>query len=107
MADLRLDHLNIPARDPLALARWYGETFGLAVEKHVARGPGMILVFAAGEPIGRSVADVHMGFRVPSRATLDQWATRLDAKPVVGPEFTSFRIADPEGNGVEVYTPNA
>ena len=107
MTDLRLDHLNIPARDPLALAQWYGETFGLAVEKHVARGPGMILVFVPGEPIGRAVSEVHMGFRVPSLAALDQWAARFAATPVAGPEFTSFRLPDPEGNGVEIYTPNA
>lgn len=107
MTDLRLDHLNIPARDPLALAQWYGRTFGLAVEKHVARGPGMIIAFVPGEPVGRSVADVHMGFRVPSIDALEQWAARFDARPVVGPEFTSFRVADPEGNGIELYTPNA
>jgi hypothetical protein len=27
MSNLQLDHLNIPARDPEGLARWYAETF--------------------------------------------------------------------------------
>jgi catechol-2,3-dioxygenase len=107
MPDLRLDHLNIPARDPLGLARWYGETFGLTVNQQVARGSGMILVFRQGEPLGRSTDEVHMGFRVPSLADLDAWAGKFAAQPVVGPEFTSFRITDPEGNGVELYTPSA
>ena len=28
-APLQLDHLNMPARDPEGLARWYAQTFGL------------------------------------------------------------------------------
>jgi catechol-2,3-dioxygenase len=67
----------------------------------------MIIAFVPGEPVGRSAADVHMGFRVPSIDALGQWAARFDATPVVGPEFTSFRVADPEGNGIELYTPSA
>lgn len=107
MPELRLDHLNIPARDPLALARWYADTFGLRLEQHVVRGAGLIIVFRQGEPIGRSADDVHFGFRVPSLDALGAWARKFDAHPIVGPEFTAFRIADPEGNAIELYTPSA
>ena len=34
---LKLDHLNMPARDPEGLARWYEQTFGLKAERHVVR----------------------------------------------------------------------
>ena len=49
MSDLRLDHLNIPAQDPIGLAKWYAETFSLQVDKHVVRGPGLIIVFKQGD----------------------------------------------------------
>jgi len=29
MSDFLLNHLNIPARDPEGLVRWYAQTFGL------------------------------------------------------------------------------
>ncbi|NJN39591.1 MAG: hypothetical protein HC807_00200 [Gammaproteobacteria bacterium] len=61
MSDIRLEHLNIPARDPLGLAQWYAQTFGLKAEKHVARGAGVLIAFQQGEPVNRS-ADLHMGF---------------------------------------------
>ncbi len=105
MSDIQLDHLNIPAKDPLGLAQWYARTFGLKAEKHVARGPGVLIAFQQGEPINRS-ADLHMGFRVPSLDALNDWAKKFNAEPIAGPEFTSFRTTDPEGNGVEFYTPN-
>lgn len=107
MSDLRLEHLNIPARDPLGLAAWYGRTFGLKVEKHVARGPGLIIAFVSGEPLERRADELHMGFRVPSLDALNDWAAKFAATPAVGPEFTSFRTTDPEGNGIELYTPSA
>jgi catechol-2,3-dioxygenase len=107
MSEIRLDHLNIPARDPVGLAKWYADTFSLKADKHVVRGPGLIIVFKQGDPIGRAVDDVHMGLRVPSIDALSGWAKKFAATPIVGPEFTSFRIADPEGNGVELYTPSA
>jgi len=104
--DIQLDHLNIPARDPLGLAQWYARTFGLDAEKHVVRGPGVLIAFQRGEPLNRSGDDLHMGFRVPSLEALDTWAKKFSAEPAAGPEFTSFRTTDPEGNGVEFYTPN-
>jgi catechol-2,3-dioxygenase len=106
VSDLRLEHMNIPASDPLGLAAWYGRTFGLEVEKHVVRGPGLIIAFVPGAPLARKTDELHMGFRVPSLEALGDWAKKFAATPVAGPEFTSFRTSDPEGNGVELYTPS-
>ena len=37
MAELQLNHVNIPARDPEGLVRWYAETFGLRAEGNKAQ----------------------------------------------------------------------
>ena len=105
MAELQLEHLNIPAEDPSGLAQWYAQTFGLKAENHLARGPGILIAFQQGAPLNRA-EDVHVGFRVPSMAALNDWAKKFDAEPNAGPEFTAFRILDPEGNCVELYAPN-
>jgi len=106
VSDFQLEHLNIPARDPHGLARWYAETFGLKAEKHLVRGPGVLIAFETGEPINRG-PEVHMGFRVPSMDVLQNWARKFDAELTVGAEFTAFRTPDPEGNCLELYTPNS
>lgn len=98
---IRLDHLNLPARDPLGLARWYAETFGLQADAHLVRGPGVLIAFQAGEPVDR--AELHVGFRVPSMTVLSEWAKRFGAQVTTGSEFASFRAQDPEGNCVEIY----
>lgn len=46
-----------------------------------------------------------MSFRLPSLEALNQWAKKFEATPKAGPEFTTFRITAPEGNGIEPYTP--
>ncbi len=104
MSDLRfqLEHLNIPSRDPEGMARWYAETFGLKVDRHLARGPGALIAFEKGEPVNRA-PDLHVGFRVPSMAALDEWAKKFGAQIKEGEEFNSFRTFDPEGNCVELY----
>jgi len=104
VSDFKLEHLNIPANDPVGLAQWYAKTFGLKAEKHLARGPGVLIAFQQGEPLGRD--DLHMGFRVESIAALNEWARKFNAEPKAGPEFTTFKVTDPEGNSVEMYTPN-
>ena len=106
MSDLQLEHLNIPARDPLGLAQWYAETFGLRAEKHLVRGPGVLIAFQKGEPLNRA-SEVHIGFRVPSIDALNKWAKKFGAEAKAGTEFTTFRTPDPEGNSLELYTPNA
>jgi catechol-2,3-dioxygenase len=106
MADsaLSLEHLNVPARDPHGLARWFADTFGLRADEHRVRGPGVLIVFQKGEPVNRS-PDLHFGLRVPSRAVLNDWNKRLGGEITVGPEFTAFKVFDPEGNCFELYAP--
>ena len=106
MSDFQLEHLNIPARDPLGLAQWYAQTFGLKAEKHLVRGPGVLIAFEKGEPINRA-PEMHIGLRVPSIDALNKWAKKFDAEPKAGAEFTAFRTPDPEGNCLELYAPNA
>ena len=99
---LQLDHLNMPARDPESLARWYAQTFGLQAERHLVRGPGVLIAFQTGEPLNRA-PELHIGMRVPSMAVLTEWANKLGAQVTTGVEFASFRTADPDGNCIELY----
>lgn len=99
---LSLDHLNLPARDPEGLARWYSQTFGLVADAHRVRGQGVLIAFQAGEPVNRA-PELHVGLRVPSTAALTDWARRFGAELTTGNEFNSFRICDPEGNCIEIY----
>ena len=101
----QLRHLNMPARDPEGLARWYAKTFELQADDNKVRGPGVLIAFQAGEPINRA-PELHAGFLVPSMAALTQWANRFEATLKTGSEFTSFQTRDPEGNCVEVYCKN-
>lgn len=104
MSDLQLNHLNIPARDPEGLVRWYAEHLGLRAEGNKARGPGVLLVFQAGEPVNRA-PELHLGFQVPDNRKLAEWAGKfgvpVSAKP--GAEFNTFQVSDPEGNRLEIY----
>lgn len=106
MSDFRLEHLNIPAKDPVGLAQWYARTFDLKAEKHLVRGSGVLIAFQQGEPLNRA-ADVHIGFRLADMESMKKWAKKFNAEPKAGAEFTTFRVEDPEGNSIELYTPNA
>jgi hypothetical protein len=103
MSGFRLEHLNIPAKDPIGLAQWYARTFNLTADRHLARGAGVLIAFQQGEPLRRD--DVHMGFRVESIDALNEWAGKFNTEPKAGPEFTTIKVTDPEGNSVEMYTP--
>lgn len=98
----QLDHLNLPARDPEGLARWYAQTFGMQADAHRVRAPGVLISFQRGEPLGRA-PEIHAGFRVASLATVKEWAGRFGATLKAGEEFTSFQTHDPEGNCIEIY----
>ena len=102
MSDFQLDHLNMSARDPEGLARWYAQTFGLQADGHRVRGPGVLIAFQSGEPVKRA-PELHIGFRVPSMAMLTEWANKLGAPVKTGGEFASFRTFDPEDNCLEIY----
>jgi catechol-2,3-dioxygenase len=66
------------------------------------RGPGVLIVFQRGEPVNRA-PEFHVGLRMPSMNLLRQWAERFKTAVNPGPEFSSFRVSDPEGNCVELY----
>lgn len=99
---LRLDHVNMPASDPEALADWYAKTFDLQAEGRRVSGPGLLIVFVHGEPVRRA-PELHVGLRAPSQSALEQWASRFGTQVAPGAEFNSFRTFDPEGNCVEIY----
>jgi len=104
MTDFQLNHLNIPARDPEGLVRWYAQTFGLQADGNKVRGPGVLIAFQQGEPVNRA-PELHLGFQVPDNRKLAEWASKfgvsVSAKP--GAEFNTFQLSDPEGNRLEIY----
>jgi catechol 2,3-dioxygenase-like lactoylglutathione lyase family enzyme len=102
MSDFQLNHVNIPARDPEGLVRWYAQTFGLRADGNKVRGPGVLLVFKPGEPVKRA-PELHLGFQVPSNARLADWAGKFGAAITQGEEFNTFQVSDPEDNCLEIY----
>ena len=102
MADFQLDHLNLTARAPEGLARWYAQAFGLQADKHRVRGPGVLIAFQQGEPVKRA-PELHIGFRVRAMNVLNEWAGKFGKPVKKGEEFNSFQIFDPEDNCVEIY----
>jgi catechol 2,3-dioxygenase-like lactoylglutathione lyase family enzyme len=104
MIELQLNHLNIPARDPEGLVRWYADKLGLRAEGNKARGPGVLLVFQAGEPVNRA-PELHLGFQVPDNGKLAEWARKFGVEVAKRPgvEFNAFQVSDPEGNRLEIY----
>lgn len=103
--NFRLQHLNLPARDPQGLARWYATTFGLQADDNKARSAGVLIAFQPGEPVNRA-PDLHFGLMVPSLAELNRWCEKLGGTLKKGAEFTAFQLRDPEGNCVELYCAN-
>jgi GNAT superfamily N-acetyltransferase len=105
MSGLRLAHVNLPARDPERLARWYADAFGFEARGGFAFAPGSLLVFERGEP-ARARANSHFGFAVESADAVADWARRFE--PLLAPleieaGYAGFKAADPEGNVFEVY----
>jgi catechol-2,3-dioxygenase len=100
---LVLDHVQMPARDPESLARWYAQTFDLQAQGNRVCGPGLLIVFLPGEPAKRA-PELHFGLHVPSMDALAGWAERLGTTVISGrTEYASVFTMDPEGNGVELY----
>jgi len=82
-ASLKLDHLNMPARDPEGLARWYEQTFGLKADggfmwlatqplQQPNLSPGWLLKALAASDISGAEAQALL-----ERAPLDIRANRL------------------------------
>src|SRR5574338_530898 len=99
---VRLAHVNLPARDPVALARWYAERFDLEQDGAFAFGPCTLLVFEPGAAAASSRAG-HFGFEVDSREEVARFAERFGCEPEVEEDYVGFKARDPEGHAFEVY----
>jgi catechol 2,3-dioxygenase-like lactoylglutathione lyase family enzyme len=107
LAALSLNHLNLPARDPEALRRWYVEKLGFRERGAFLWSGGSLLVFVKGTPAGGET--LHFGFRVDSLAALRSWVDALRARGVtVGDiegdaHYSTVYVHDPEGNTFELF----
>ena len=99
---LRLSHLNLPARDPVGLARWYAEALGFERRDAFVYAHGTLIVFEPGEPLGER-GNTHFGFEVATREEVEEWARRFGAEVESEPSFASTKVRDPEGNCFEIY----
>jgi 2-hydroxychromene-2-carboxylate isomerase/catechol 2,3-dioxygenase-like lactoylglutathione lyase family enzyme len=99
---LRLAHVNLPARDPEAQARWYADTFGFEARGAFAYGPAGLLAFEKGEPLAAH-ANFHVGFEVLSKDQVVLWGRRFGVSVEEEDGYAAVRVADPEGNGIEIY----
>jgi catechol-2,3-dioxygenase len=99
--------VNLPARDPVALCRWYVENLGFSMRGRFLWSAGTMLAFPKGEPV--TSGQVHFGFRVETMDELRGWVARLRERGVDVPEpegdeeYTTTRIDDPEGNEIELF----
>jgi 2-hydroxychromene-2-carboxylate isomerase len=99
---LRLAHVNLAARDPKSLARWYADTFGFQARGAFAWGPMGLLSFEPGDP-SHAHPNFHIGFEVQTRTEVAGWARRFDAPLEEEPGYAATRVRDPEGNAIEIY----
>lgn len=100
---LTMDHLQMPARDPEGLARWYAETFGLRAQGNRVYGADFFFVFKPGVPVERA-PELHFWLNVGTMKELARWADKLGLELVTGrSEYASIGTRDPEGNHVELY----
>jgi catechol 2,3-dioxygenase-like lactoylglutathione lyase family enzyme len=104
---LALNHVNLPARDPDALGRWYVEKLGFKANRRFLWSAGTLLVFVKGEPVASGA--LHVGCRVESLGDLRAWVDELRRRGVVVPDiegdesYATVRIEDPEGNEIELF----
>src|SRR5687767_8352347 len=104
---LRLNHLNLPARDPGALRAWYGKNLGFRAHGPFLWSGDSLLVFEEGRPIGSD--STHFGFRVESAAALKAWVEHLRSRGIAVGEiqeseaYSTVYIKDPEGNTFELF----
>jgi catechol 2,3-dioxygenase-like lactoylglutathione lyase family enzyme len=104
---LKMNHLNVPARNPQALCEWYVDKLGFVAHGRFLWSGGSLLVFVEGEPI--SAEHWHFGFRVESLQDLEAWVLRLRASDVEVPdiegddEYSTVYVKDPEGNTFEIF----
>jgi catechol 2,3-dioxygenase-like lactoylglutathione lyase family enzyme len=112
LAELRLTHLNLDARDLDASYRFYAEFMGLPVIRRDGtlrvEHPSYLLVINEGEP--KVGGTFHFGFRVAAAGDVDAWIERLRGHRVpviVEPQHAGAvyvaRVADPDGYEIEIY----
>lgn len=118
-APLRIGRVQLRVRDPETMAGFYQRVLGLAeldrAADRIVLGRGdmallELLVDPAASPRNpRDAGLFHTAFLLPSRADLARWlahATRLGV-PLQGASdhivSEAIYLADPEGNGIEVY----
>jgi catechol 2,3-dioxygenase-like lactoylglutathione lyase family enzyme len=111
LAELRMTHLNLDARDLDASWRFYAELLGLPVVRRDGNlrveHPTYLLVLNAGEP--KVGGTFHFGFRVTGAGDVDAWIERLRSHgvPIVvepqpaGSVYVA-RVRDPDGYEIEI-----
>lgn len=118
-APLRIGTLRLKVRDLEAVSAFYQSVLGL---RPVATGKGRITLGTGGTPLLELVSDAklapldprqaglfHTAFLMPTRADLARWVAHVaEARvPLQGASdhivSEALYLADPEGNGIEVY----
>jgi glyoxylase I family protein len=123
--------LTLTVRDPARSALWYRELFGLqtlseyagedGVVQHLCIGDrvnGLVLCFFhhPAQPSGDAFSELrigldHLEFFVPTRADLDEWASRLDSLGITnsgvhapeGSRNAMVTFRDPDNIALEVF----
>ena len=115
-----LGHVGLLSRDPVALAEFYRELFGMEYIGHVPRGDGdQGMAFLSSRRseenhelvFFQDVRLAHIAFKVASLADLQSWHAAIKARglpiEMVANHRSSvaFYFRDPEGNLIELYWP--
>ena len=101
---LTLNHVGIPARNPEALAAWYGGHFKLMVEGAFAYGDGWLIACEPGAPLTGMPA--HFGFMLDNRAEVDRWKEYFEGQGIAVDaqrNGNAIFMTDPEGNSFEIF----
>lgn len=101
---LTLNHVGIPARNPEALAAWYGVHFKLMVEGAFAYGDGWLIACELGAPLTEMPA--HFGFMLDNRAEVDRWKGYFEEQGIAVDaqrNGNALFVTDPEGNSFEIF----
>lgn len=104
LSSLKLNHVGIPSRKPKALAKWYGNHFGLMVEGIFAYGDGWLIACEPGEPLLEMPA--HFGFMLNDRKNVDEWKMYFESQNIqvdIQRDGNALFIDDPEGNSFEIF----
>lgn len=117
-APMRIGTVRLKVRDLEAVSAFYQRVLGLAVLEaggnRAVLGNGMPLLELHGDPVlapadPRQAGLFHTAFLMPTRADLARWLAHVAAArvPLQGASdhivSEAIYLADPEGNGIEVY----